>query len=69
MKNPYGSETLVDKSGQPTQGRTRADIMNLKKQYGLRLATIYQTMGPHWKHIYWIRSTPYVATKKLGDKP
>lgn len=36
----------------------------LKAKYKMRVATINQTMGPHWKDIYW---SPH--TKKINKRP
>ncbi len=58
-KNPKGETILVDRNGVEQPGWNREKIMAFQK--GLRTATVHETMGPNFKHIYWIRGRCMVA--------
>jgi len=59
MKNPKGETKVKDGN--------EARLLNAEGKFPsaneLRIATIHETMGPHWKHIYWIGHNPRVLKK------
>ena len=43
---------------------TEDEWWELKKNHKMQIAVVCQTMGPHWKNIYW---TPH--PKKINKRP
>jgi len=56
---------IVTDKGQITKGKERADVM--KAQKFLCQATVAQTLGPHYQHIFWIRTRPLCLKPEYRD--
>ena len=44
---------------------TMKEVENLSKKGRVGIATIHETMGPHFKDIYWIKGRPSVIRKRI----
>ena len=60
LRKRPGETILVDRDGNVVIPGGRAAVMAEKKRLNLRIACLSETMGPNWKHLYWIKTTPYV---------
>jgi hypothetical protein len=39
----------------------RQAVLDLKEKLQLKGASVHETMGPHWKNIYWINNRPLIS--------
>jgi hypothetical protein len=59
--NPKGETKVKDAA----EARALAAEGKFPAPSELRLATIHETMGPNWKHIYWVGTRPLVRKEAL----
>lgn len=48
--------------------KNKSEWSELVEKFGLKSATVHQTMGPNWKHIVWLvlpngQKRPFAVTK------